>query len=398
MALNRLRVAASNRAGEAGGSAVRGDVAQRALGERHERLRGLRRAPRPRSRAPAAAASIAADDVVRRERRRRVVRGHLRCCRARARRRRARRRAWPPSRARRRRPRRRTPCPCSARIAVLPSAIADSGCSVPMPATSAATPPSSSCADDAPAQCSSTWRLPIEAGADEHLRDLADHLIADGEDHDLAPRAGCRAAPTRTRRRPRVEPAARACAGRARPQAEHRDAAEPQRAGERGGDRAGADDERGGIGERSRRIGRVEAVPGDIPQHAARQKPAQRRRRRRAPAARGSAVDEISGIVTPVAVAARRQRRGPRAPMTISGASATTSSQRYHFAVSPRMSVPTTSRSSSARAPAQVLDEIERAARDEARPLRELLLGRATRARAAPSGAAASSHIATRCS
>ena len=49
--------------------------------------------------------------------------------------------------------------PLSARIEILPSAIADSGWSVPTPATLPATGPSSSLAEAAPAQWSSTWRV-----------------------------------------------------------------------------------------------------------------------------------------------------------------------------------------------------------------------------------------------
>ena len=85
-----------------------------------------------------------------------------------------------------------------------------------------------------------------EARADEHLRDLADDLIADGEEDDLALEQD-----VGWRRRERGD--ARGGAGRARgarparPQPEHRHAAEAERACERGGHRAGADDEGGGV-------------------------------------------------------------------------------------------------------------------------------------------------------
>ena len=85
-----------------------------------------------------------------------------------------------------------------------------------------------------------------QAGAEQHLRDLGDRLIADREDHDLGleQEIGWR----RRERRDTRGRARGACLGRApRPQAEHGDAAEAERAGERGRHRAGADDEGGGI-------------------------------------------------------------------------------------------------------------------------------------------------------
>jgi len=85
-----------------------------------------------------------------------------------------------------------------------------------------------------------------EAGAEQHLRDLGDHLIADREDDDLGFQqdvGGCRRecgdagrGAGRARRR-----------GTPRPQPEHRHAAQAQGAGECGRHGTGADEERGGV-------------------------------------------------------------------------------------------------------------------------------------------------------
>ena len=234
--------------------------------------------------------------------------------------------------------------------------------------------PSSSSADAAPAQCSSTWRLLTRPVPTSICATSPITLIAHREDHDLGleqdvgrrrrERRDARGRAGRARGRRRAAPTARARARR-RGAARRRARSRPDR--------------------RRRRTwwdcarSCVELVRGDIPQDRARQ---QRRRPRRVAArraARARASTRSSGIVD-----AGRRARGqwPPRPITIGGARATSSSQRYHLSVSRRMSAPITRRSACAGARASVLDEIERAARDEAGPLRELLLGAADLARA----------------
>ena len=388
MALNRRRVAASDRTGQARRScraratfAARPRRAGPARARRRRATRRRRRAPPRPHRSPRRCSSTRAP-------RRRDTRPSA-CRRARARCRRSRRPACAAVARPTSSPSTPNTVPLSARIAALPSAIADSGCSVPMPATCRATGREQLLGRRRARAVQQHVALVDEAGADEHLRDLADHLIAHREDHDLGLEqdVGRR---RRERRDARRSSRRRAPAAAARPQPEHRHAAEAQRAGERGRDRTGADDERGGVA----RGHRYKLVLGDIPQDR--------------PAA--TAIDDAVG--SPVGEeradarrrdlghrdagrgAARRQREAAAADDDQRRAR-DDSSQRYHFVGLARgCRSPITSRSCVGRC------AIERGRRDRAcgsrrsrAAARAPASARLTFARG-PSGAAASSHIA----